>query len=169
MGGRDRSSFDSIVVQELARSFQAKLATLQSVVAEGVPGVEARSAAVQAKERDSDEWREKQALAAADFLAAQKVLEDACAQLCTAQSNLATFDATHAAAKDAISRNQSELESFLAWNVECYNMLKDIAPTPDVAAHISEAEEPTCESAVLPESSAQVLGAEGGLATVLTT
>jgi len=178
----DRSSFDSIVVQELARSFQAKLLTLQSVVAEGVPGVQARSSAVQAKERDSDEWREKQTLAAADFLAAQKVLQDACAQLCTAQSNLATFDATHAAAKDAISRNQCELESFLAWNVECYNMLKDRAPTPDVAAQLCEAEEPlvkshandeiqepTCESAVQPESGAQVLGVEGGLATVLTT
>jgi len=92
----ERGSFDNVVLEELEKAINAKIAAFGATIAEETPASAAREATIEAAQKDFDAKKAIQKQLAADFEAAQKEHTDR--------------DSKLAAAKDAMSKLQPQID-----------------------------------------------------------
>jgi hypothetical protein len=148
----ERSSFDTLVVQELESALQRHLEHLQGIVTSGTAGLASCAATVDAICKDRDTLDEQHQAAHTASVMSSKIAEEAREKLASAQDAVTVFDAEHADAERALAEKKAEYENFVVWNVECYNMLKDKVsgrPVETVTAAVSKISEAAPEVPVI--------------------
>lgn len=146
-----RGTFDHLVLQELSKAFNVKIAALAaSVEAEG-PAAQQRDVAVAAAEKDHDAKKTDLTQAAAEFEAAEK--EDAAREEALSQAKQAVDDFQPQVddVTERLSNAQKALEEFTAGPLANFFVFQArIAAVPEEAAPAEEAAAPVEEAVEAP-------------------
>jgi len=118
-----RGLFDGKVVDELERSFAAKIAELSSKIAEGQPACEARAAVVTQAEGKVAAAEAVQKSAAEVLAASRAAQKEAQASVKTAKAHLIEYKPEYKKATEARDQQQEQVQTFMDVNVASFNVL----------------------------------------------
>jgi len=136
-----RSQFDSMVLETLAKNFTEHVASLTATLEGAKVGFAERAATVQAAQTALEEAKAKQQAAATDVSTSQAAHREAQAALAAAEASLREFEPTLVAAERHASEQKEVLDNFVAWNVSCFEMLRDNKRKPEPVEEAAPAAE----------------------------
>jgi len=120
-----RGPFDTTVIDELDKCFQAKIDELTQILDNGKPASEVRAAAVAEAKAALEAAESKQKECSSNLLAAKEAQKEALANLNVAQAAIADFVPAFKAATELRDEKQLELQTFVDVTQTAFNQMKE--------------------------------------------
>jgi len=134
-----RGTFDTMVFDELERSFNAHFTKLSATIEGAAPAAAERAAAVEAAEQSLSAAKEATEKAAAERDAAQTRHQEASAALAVAEGELKRFLPEHQSAAGARDERAATLKQFEDFSVASFTELRDrTSKKPDAAPETAD-------------------------------
>eukprot|EP00449_Zooxanthella_nutricula_P042437 CAMPEP_0198607064 /NCGR_PEP_ID=MMETSP1462-20131121/155206_1 /TAXON_ID=1333877 /ORGANISM="Brandtodinium nutriculum, Strain RCC3387" /LENGTH=473 /DNA_ID=CAMNT_0044338871 /DNA_START=93 /DNA_END=1513 /DNA_ORIENTATION=+ len=130
----ERTSFDIMVLESAGQCLKDKVASLASLIAEATQAAEQGAAAAKEAEGQHSAATEAQRAQAARLVEVQAAQKEAEAAAATAAKEATAATPQLEAAIKARDERAAELENFVAYNVGCFELLRDAKPETAVAA-----------------------------------
>lgn len=129
-----RGSFDSTVIDELDKCFQAKIVEVAAILSAGKPQSEARAASVAEATASVAVAEEAQRHASEALLSAKSAHKEAIASLKAVKANLADFQPQYAKASELRDEEQAKLQYFVDVNLNAFEELRQRPSAKKLAA-----------------------------------
>eukprot|EP00429_Kryptoperidinium_foliaceum_P026133 CAMPEP_0176132578 /NCGR_PEP_ID=MMETSP0120_2-20121206/67163_1 /TAXON_ID=160619 /ORGANISM="Kryptoperidinium foliaceum, Strain CCMP 1326" /LENGTH=351 /DNA_ID=CAMNT_0017468059 /DNA_START=60 /DNA_END=1115 /DNA_ORIENTATION=- len=131
--GAERGSFDAVAIEELGKALEAKVSALRGPVREGEQAAQVRVADIQAATAKAEEAAQSQAAAADDLAAAMQRKQQASDEVDKARTALGAHEPALGAADESRSKAKAALDEYVAYNILCYEVLRDDGREPSKA------------------------------------
>jgi len=130
----ERTSFDIMVLESAGQCLKDHVASLAKLVAEATQAAEQGAAAAQEAEEQHSAATEAQRAQAARLIEVQAAQKEAEAAAATAAGEATAAAPQFEAAIKSRDERAAELENFVAYNVGCFQLLRDAKPETTSAA-----------------------------------
>lgn len=147
-----RGRFDSMVVEELEKSFAAKIEELSNVIVNGQPASEARAAVVTEAESKVAEAEAVQKAAAEALAIARAAQKEAQASAKAAKASLTEYKPEYKKATESRDQQQEQVQTFMDVNVASFDMLTSKISSKKKKAIAAEAAEAEAAAKAVDES-----------------
>jgi len=122
----DRSSFDTMVLQQLGVQLQEQVALTQQALIQGQAKVEETASAIEAAKADIERTTQAQQAVADDLAKARAHQRETSAEELSAKEAKDTFEQRLADAKALRDAQAMSLENFKLYNIGCFENLRDM-------------------------------------------
>mmetsp|Transcript_59383 Transcript_59383/g.125837 ORF Transcript_59383/g.125837 Transcript_59383/m.125837 type:complete len:375 (+) Transcript_59383:180-1304(+) len=141
-----RGGFDNLVIQQTRTCLEQHLQSLSSAIESGLPAAEERASLVASKAAEVEEATKKVEEATQKLAEAESAGNSLALDLAAAQAASKERAAQHDELEKTLQQKTDDVENFRAYNVACFELLKEktaaSAPSPLAASAAAPADEP---------------------------